>query len=148
MKPSDSTGFWGVVAATSTPVAGKSNSLEDTPDATSHEPTLLDAYKSVVQYSRNLWHRVPTPTGRPSKGPRFIAVTLCEHEGEYGVTSSKQTAGRRWACNTCYSFAPCVWADGPVPDPEEQEQEWADWAAKQKETGQPAKTRKMMRITR
>ena len=145
MKPSESKGFWGSVVDHTSSVGEEMSSYKGSTPATH---SLLDAYKTVVQYSRNLWHQVPTPTGRPSKGPRFIAVTLCEHEGEYGVTSSKQTAGRRWACNTCYSFAPCVWADGPVPDPEEQEQEWADWAAKQKENGQPAKTRKMMRITR
>ena len=140
---SDSKGFWGGVTGHPLRVTEETKSLEVTPLVT---PSILDAYKSVVAYSRALWLRVPTPTGNPSKGPRFYAVTLCEYEEEYGITSSKQTAGRRWACNTCYSFAPSVWADGPTPEREEQEQEWADWAAKQKENGQPAKTRKMMRI--
>ena len=144
-KVSDTKGFWGGVAATPLGVARKSDSYKATPPL---QHPLLDAYISVAQYSRTLWLRVPTATGRPSKGPRFYAVTLCEYEEEYGVTSTKVAVGRRWACNTCYSFAPSVWADGPVPEREEQEQEWADWAAKQKENGQPAKTRKMMRITR
>jgi len=143
VKPNDSKGFWGVVAATGQAVARKSIPIEVDP---MQQPPLFDAYKSVISTLRNEWLRVPTPTGRPSKGPRFIAVTLCEYENEYGLTSSKVGAGRRWACNTCFSFAPCAWADGPVPDREEQEQEWADWAAKQGPTSQATKTRERLRI--
>ena len=148
MKPSDSKGFWGSVSPHTLPVSEEKDSYRGHTSLTRSNSSLLDAYKSVIVYSRALWIQVPTATGKPSKGPRFYAVTLCEYEEEYGVTSSKQTAGRRWACNTCYSFAPSVWSDGPIPEREEQEQEWADWAAKQKESGQPAKTRKMMGITR
>ncbi len=110
------------------------------------QPSLVDAYISIAQSIRTEHQRVPTAAGNPSKGPRFIAVTMCEYENEPGLTSSKQTAGRRWACNTCYSLCVPVWSDGPVPEREEIEQEWADWAAKQKETGQPAKTRRMIGI--
>jgi hypothetical protein len=73
---------------------------------------------------------------------------MCEYENEPGLTSSKQTAGRRWACNTCYSLCVPVWSDGPVPEREEIEQEWADWAAKQRENSDAAKTRKRMGIRR
>ena len=146
MKPNDTKGFWGSVRSHTLPVSEEKDSYKGHTFSHTSDLSLLDAYKSVISTLRNEWLRVPTASGRPSKGPRFIAVTLCEHENEYGLTSSKVGAGRRWACNTCFSFAPCAWSDGPVPDKEEQEQEWADWAAKQGPNSQAMKSRKRLRI--
>lgn len=146
MKPSDTKGFWGSVSPHTLPVSEEKDSYRGHTFLTRSKSPLVDAYISIAQSIRNEYQRVPTPAGNPSKGPKFISVTMCEYENEPGLTSSKQTKGRRWACNTCFSLCVPVWSDGPVPEREEIEQEWADWAAKQKENGQPAKVRKMMRI--
>lgn len=95
-------------------------------------PPHFDAYKGVIQYTRAMWLRVATPSGRPKKGPRFYAITKCTNEegDQLGITSSGATKGQRWACKTCRAFAEPIWADGPLPDIEDIREEWADWMAK------------------
>lgn len=139
---SNSKGFWGGVTVTPQAVTEERDSYKVTPLVT----PLLDAYKSVINYTRNLYLRIPTKSGRPSKGPRFLCVTQCTYENEYGLTSSAETKGRRWACQTCFSLCVPVWSDGPIPDIEDIEQEWADWAAKQKPSSAYAQTRERLGV--
>lgn len=124
-KSSDTKGFWEAVACNRPPVAAERSFLSATGSCNS---PLRDAYIGVAKSIRNMWRDIPG-----KRGPGYIAVTLCADENEYGLTDSsgERGVGRRWACNTCYGFAPSVWADGQVPTRENQEQEWADWAAKQ-----------------
>lgn len=93
---------------------------------------LLDQYKSSVQLIRTLYLNVPTRSGRPSRGPRYIAITRCtrERDGPLGLTTSKMTKGQRWACNTCMGLVLPVWADGPLPDEEDIKDEYHEWMAK------------------
>jgi hypothetical protein len=139
---SNTKGFWEGVAATPPGVAGNGDTYRQHPSAT---PPLFDAYKGVAQHIRTLFQRVPTDTGRPSKSPTFICITLCEVEGEYGITSTRTPPGERWACKTCFSFAPSVWSDGPAPHRKNQEQEWASWVAKQTKNTDVGKRRDLMR---
>ncbi len=127
---SDSKGFWGTVAATVAPVAGESESLKATADATVEKTTLLDAYKSVIEMTRNLALYVPTKSGRPSKGPRYLCVTKCTEEDELGITGSHITKAKRWVCKTCLGLCVPVWSDGPLPDMEEIETDYAEYMKK------------------
>ena len=113
-----------------------------------NNPPLLDQYQSSVQFIRELWLLVPTPSGRAKRGPRFIAIGNCEDEDgeQYGLLSSGDTKGKRWACKTCYGFLDPVWSDGPLPDIEDIREEWADWCAKQNTNSAYAKTRRMLRL--
>lgn len=145
-KPSDSKGFWEGVTVTPQGVTEGNRSLEVTPFVTPPEidPT-RHAYKSMAKFIRSMHERILTPTGRPKKGPKFIAVTLCAEENEYGLTDARQTKGKRFACKTCFSFAPTIWSDGEAPSREEQEQEWADWAARVKEDSDVGRIRTKLR---
>jgi len=147
-KSSNSKGFWGGVTVTPQGVTEeidsyKAHTFLTHPVEGASDP-LVEAYISFAQRIRAYRTSIPTAAGNPSKGPRYYAVTMCEKENEPGLTDSSQPKGRRWACNTCFSFAPCVWTDGPTPEREEQEQEWADWAAKQGPSSHAIKTRKMI----
>jgi len=123
---SDTKGFWRSVTVTGQAVTGEKESLKVTPDVTPH----LEAYKSLINFARSQYLRVPTKSGKPSKGPRWMCVMRCTNEGELGVTMSNQTKGKRWACKTCLALCEPVWSDGPLPDLEDIEQEWAEYMAK------------------
>ncbi len=112
--------------ATDETVARKRDSYKATPLATVENSDLLEQYKSVIQSVRNEWLRVPTKSGRPKKGPRWYAITRCTNEDELGLTSSSYPKTKRWVCKTCLSLCVPVWSDGPLPDLEDIEQEWAD----------------------
>lgn len=62
-----------------------------------------------------------------------MAIGLCAEEGgyAYGLVSSSDTKGKRWACRTCYGFLEPKWSDGPLPDIEDIREEWATWIVKQ-----------------
>lgn len=92
----------------------------------------MAAYKRTIIMLRKDWLRVPTPSGRPKKGPRFYAIAQCEAEtgNQLGLVSSGDTKGKRWACLTCFGFMVPVWTDGPLPDIEDIREEWANWMAK------------------
>ncbi len=132
MKSSDTKGFWGSVTVTHPLVTDKAHVLEShIPSHIENQP-LLDAYKSVIQYTRNQYLRVPTKSGRPSKGPRYLCVTKCTEENELGITGSHITKAKRWVCKTCLGLCVPVWSDGPTPDREEMEQDYADYMANRK----------------
>lgn len=132
MKSSSTKGFWGSVGATHPKCGEEWGSYKGhTSTHTSENDHIRDAYIRIARHLRTLWRSIPTGTGGHRQGPKYIAVTLCVDENEYGLTDSSRTKGKRWACNTCFGFAPSVWSEGEAPDREEQEQEWADWAAKQ-----------------
>jgi len=96
---------------------------------------IFEAYIRLIKYTRALILRVPTKSGRPKRGPRFMAIGLCEDEGgdAYGIVSSADTVGKRWACKTCFGFLDPQWSDGPLPDIEDIRQEWAAWVVTQEE---------------
>lgn len=98
----------------------------------SQSHSLLDQYKSSVQSIRREYLRVPTKSGRPSRGPRFIAIGRCTSErgDQYGIVASNHTKGQRWACKTCLGFMEPMWADGPLPDIEDIRDEYHTWMAK------------------
>ena len=125
---SDTKGFWGGVAATPHGVAGEELSLRATPLAT---PPLLHQYREVISSLRAIYIAIPRKSGRASKGPKFLAVAECQEEGTgaYGIVGSNETKGKRWACKTCLGYMKPVWSDGPLPDDEAIEQEYADWMA-------------------
>lgn len=105
------------------------------------------AVKFVGQV-RELWLRVGTKSGRPSKGPTWMAVTECEECGAIQTTSSKRTRGERWTCVDfgglgktsggyygplkCGGFRNPVWWDGPLPDLEDIKDEWANYMGTRK----------------
>ena len=107
---------------------------EDHTPLSVEDDALLSQYLEAVKLIRHLYLCVPTKSGRPSRGPRYIAVTVCTNEEgrQLGITSSKHPKGARWACSTCLGYANPIWADGPLPDEEDRREEWADWMAKGK----------------
>ena len=148
MKPNDDKGFWRGVTVTPREVTEENHPYKVTPSVTPPDSDLLKQYESIIQMLRNEWLRVPTKSGRPKKGPRYYAVTSCMYEEELGLTSSADGKGKKWACKTCFSLCVPVWSDGPTPDREEIEQEWADWIAKQGPNSQTMKTRRMLGVER
>ena len=66
------------------------------------------------------------------RGPTYMALTMCDYEKEVGLTSSQTARGKRWACKTCFNFAPPVWSDRPdkCPTTEEALIEYGEWLAK------------------
>ena len=104
------------------------------------------AYRDLVPFLRSEWHRAPTPTGKPSKGPTYYAVTMCEYENEPGLTSSKATKGQRWACKTCFNFAEPVWTDSPdkCPSADEALHEYTAWVSKRGTKGKQPWRKGMM----
>jgi len=105
---------------------------------------LIEAAKSI----RRLWAQVPTKTGRPSRGPTWIAVVSCEKCGHSRITSSKQAKGERWTCPDyggmgttsggyygvlkCGGYLHPEWWDGPMPDEEDARVEQADFVTSKK----------------
>lgn len=136
-KPSDTKGFWQSVTRHASSVTEISGDLRVTGSVTlsdSEVPDpLRDAYISIAESIRALWKSIPTASGGRKQGPRFIGVTLCADESEYGLTDSGQPADKRFTCKTCFGFAPTVWTDAPdkTPTRDEQEDVWAAFAAKQ-----------------
>ena len=129
---SDTKGFWGSVAATSHPVAEKTEISSISKSNTSCNASLLAQYREVIDYLRAVYLSIPRKSGRASKGPKFFAVAYCEEEGTgaLGIVGSNETKGKRWACKTCLGYMRAVWSDGPLPESEDIEQEYADWMAK------------------
>lgn len=132
-KPSDTKGFWGNVTRHASGVTGEMASHRVTLDVTVDSDPLRDAYVAFAQSIRAQYATIPTKSGRPKQGPKWMAVTLCADENEYGLTDSARPKDQRFRCSTCYGFKRIVWSDRPdaIPTIEEQEQTWADWASKQ-----------------
>lgn len=90
-----------------------------------YDPGLVEQYKKAIETLRLMWSRVLTKSGKPSKGPRWFAVTMCDECHGIGMTSSKQTQKNRFKCKTCKGPALVIWADGTVPTEDEQYELWA-----------------------
>ena len=90
-------------------------------------PELIAQYQATAKWCR---HQYKSMTNK--RGPQYYAVTMCEYEDEPGLTSSSVTKGRRWACNTCFNFAPPIWTDNEdkCPTTEEAPIEYGQWLAK------------------
>ncbi len=127
---SDSKGFWSSVTVTDQSVTRKVNSYKATANVTLDSEPLFDAYKSVINYTREMYLRVPTKSGKPKRGPRYLCVTRCTEEGELGLTGSHIIKAKRWVCKTCLSLCVPVWSDGPLPDEDEMQNDYADYMAK------------------
>jgi hypothetical protein len=76
------------------------------------------AFRACIQSVRASWLRVPRKTKKP-KGPRFMAVCVCQECGNVGMTSMGRPIAKRWNCSACGEIKLPVWADGPVPDEDE-----------------------------
>ena len=114
---------------------------QDTPE---RQAQVESAIRFVGQI-RQLWMRVGTKSGRPSKGPTWMAVTECWHCGTIQTTTTKRTKGERWTCLDyggmgvtsggyygplkCGGYRHPVWWDGPLPDIEDIKDEWASYMA-------------------
>lgn len=90
-----------------------------------YDPKEVEQYKNAIKTLRLMWSRVPTPSGKPSRGPQFFAVTMCDECRGIGMTSTKHPIKKRWVCKTCGGCALPIWTDGPLPTEDEIWEQWA-----------------------
>ena len=76
---------------------------------------LQEQYEASARQIRAVYEQVTRVTGKRGRGPKFIAVTKCVECTGLGLTISKITHAKRWACKTCGATALPVWSDGQVP---------------------------------
>ena len=93
------------------------------------DQAVIDQLKTVIEGLRLTWKSCLTPTGRRKFGPKFYAITRCDDDGLIGMTSAKQSKGKRWACKTCLGFAAPIWSDtDDCPSVDEALHEYTEWA--------------------
>ena len=135
MKPSDSKGFWGTVAATQLQSndISKSNSAATLPQSQLLPPELLEQFRAVVATLRHIRLGITTKSGRRSTAPKWYAISACVDPecGGAQVVQSGRAVGQRWSCVTCNGLSLCAWTDGVAPDEEAIREEFAAWQAKQ-----------------
>ena len=85
------------------------------------------AYLRTIEWVRNEYLKMTN-----KRGPTYMALTMCDNEGEVGLVSSKMTKGKRWACKTCFHFAGPMWTDreDKCPSTEEALIEYGEWISK------------------
>ena len=88
---------------------------------------LVNSYMGTIRWVRNEYLMMTN-----KRGPTYMALTLCDNEDEVGLMSSRDTKGKRWACKTCFHFAPPIWTDreDKCPSVEEALIEYGEWIAK------------------
>jgi hypothetical protein len=90
-----------------------------------NDTPLLEQYETTARQIRAVYEQATRGTGKRGRGPKFIAVTQCVECHGFGLTTSKITQKKRWACKTCGQTALPAWTDGPVPDEDEIYETWA-----------------------
>lgn len=90
---------------------------------------LIEIYLREIASLRRIYSSVLSPSGRPSKGPRYFAILECQECGNLGMASSKIAERARWSCRSCSGCRLPIWSDGEIRL--SKDEIWERWAKHQ-----------------